>query len=178
MVLKDGVDMTDKSQKVGPQGTQVFDLSEVENLLNKELEQQVDKEDGQPALVGVSSPFTGKRIMLTQSRYQVGRTADSDICLDEPSVSSTHAKLLLQDGQWSVTNLLSSNGTYVNGDKITDSQIFPGDRIRFGGVEFAFMLLDQKAGRKGRGGMGIAAKVITLGVLVIGVFAAAAYFLL
>jgi len=176
LVKLSGVTMTDKKQKVGPQGTQVFDLSEVESLLAKELKEQHTDGNGHPALVGISKPFSGQKFLLTQKKYQVGRTADSDIRIDEPSVSSTHAKVVYVEDQWKVVNLLSSNGTYVNGDKVSESDIYPGDQIRFGGVEFMFCLIDDKGKSKhGAGGSSTFAKVAIVGTVVIAALAAAAY---
>ena len=40
-------------------------------------------------------------------------------------------------------NLLSSNGTFVNGEKVSERFIVPGDRIAFAGVEFVFTLVDE-----------------------------------
>ncbi|NVJ62057.1 MAG: FHA domain-containing protein [Gammaproteobacteria bacterium] len=170
--------MTDKKQKVGPQGTQVFDLSEVESLLAKELKEQSINPNGQPALVGISKPVTGKKFLLTNQKYQVGRVASSDICIDEPSVSSTHAKIVFVGEQWKVVNLLSSNGTYVNGDKVSESDIYPGDQVRFGGVEFMFCTVDGKGRKNGSGGLSTFAKVLLVGVPVLAALGAAAYFVL
>ena len=171
--------MTDKTQKVGPQGTQVFDLSEVESLLAKELQQQAAQGIGQPALVGITKPFSGQKYLLTGFSQQVGRTASSDIRVDEPSVSSTHAKLVNSNEQWKVINLLSSNGTFVNGDKVAESNIYPGDRIRFGGVEFIFTLVDDgKQKKSSSSGLSLGTKIILMGLVAIAALAGAAYFLL
>lgn len=178
MVTYYGVHMTDKKQKVGPQGTQVFDLSEVESLLASQLKEQSAEGTGQPALIGISKPFSGKRYMLTETRYQVGRTHDSDIRLNEPSVSSTHAKIVYSGEQWKVINLLSSNGTYVNGDKVSESDVYPGDRIRFGGVEFMFSLVDDSQSNKPASSLGLGTKIVLIGIVAIGGLAAAAYYLM
>jgi pSer/pThr/pTyr-binding forkhead associated (FHA) protein len=52
-----------------------------------------------------------------------------------------HAHVIQQDGLWKVMNLLSSNGTYVNGEKITEAIIKPGDRVAFADSEFVFALV-------------------------------------
>lgn len=174
--------MNDKNknkQKVGPQGTQVFDLSEVESLLAKEMQQHAEKGLGTPTLVGLTKPYSGKHIPLEGTRFQVGRTASSDIRIDEPSVSSTHAKILFIDNVWKVSNLLSSNGTYVNGDKVAESEIFPGDRVRFGGVEFVFTMIEHSGDKnKNDSSMGLVTKVLVYGIITLGILGAGAYFLL
>ncbi|WP_144391750.1 FHA domain-containing protein [Pleionea sediminis] len=171
--------MVDKKNKVGPQGTQVFDLNEVESLLAEQLKQQATEGKGSPALIGISKPFSGKRFMLKDKVYQVGRKHDCSIQLDEPSVSSAHAKLVYSDDQWKVINLLSSNGTFVNGDKVSESDIYPGDRVRFGGVEFMFSLVEEgRAAKRSGKGMGIGAKVGIIGIIVIAALGGAAYYLM
>ncbi len=171
--------MVDKKNKVGPQGTQVFDLNEVESLLAEQLKQQASEGKGQPALIGISKPFSGKRFLLTEKAYKVGRKEDCDIRLDEPSVSSTHAKVVYSEEQWKVINLLSSNGTFVNGDKVSESDVFPGDRIRFGGVELMYTLVDEAGNASSvNKGMGLGAKVAIIGLVVIAALAGAAYYLI
>ncbi|MFZ0487314.1 MAG: FHA domain-containing protein, partial [Arenicellales bacterium] len=47
-------------------------------------------------------------------------------------------RIFQKDDEWWVLNLLSTNGTYVNNRKVTDSMLHDGDRIRFGEAEFTF----------------------------------------
>lgn len=69
----------------------------------------------------------------------VGRSGDNDFRVDDTSVSSIHASLKRNGGD-SVTLIDrgSSNGTFVNGEKITRKNLQPGDLVRFASSEFRF----------------------------------------
>ena len=77
---------------------------------------------------------------LTKGKYLVGRAAGSDIHLREGSVSSRHAQLERTGGSWRLTDLQSTNGTFVNGRRIQSVEVNSGDRIRFGDVGMKFSL--------------------------------------
>ena len=171
--------MTEKPHKVGPQGTKVFDASEVESILAKGLSQLQNNHAGQPALVGVSAPFTGIQYILDKTKHQIGRSQQSDIQLNESSVSLAHAQIVLRENQWKVINLLSSNGTYVNGKKVSEASISPGDRLRLGGVELMFVYLDTFAPENDFiGGISLGTKIALAGLVLVGAIAATAYFFL
>ena len=53
-----------------------------------------------------------------------------------------HAHLISEGDQWKVLNLLSSNGTFVNGDKVSEQSIVEGDMIAFAGSEFVFSMVE------------------------------------
>lgn len=75
----------------------------------------------------------GRRVL--DPRNEIGRAADNDIVLDDETVSSHHARILFQDGQWWVEDLASRNGTVVNDIPVeTPMVITYGDQIRMGRV--------------------------------------------
>jgi pSer/pThr/pTyr-binding forkhead associated (FHA) protein len=69
----------------------------------------------------------------------VGRLPDNTIQIDDASVSSHHAQLSLIGGEYELKDLNSTNGTYVNGQRISGSHLKPGDAIRFGKIDTAFL---------------------------------------
>jgi hypothetical protein len=76
--------------------------------------------------------------VLRPPRARIGRSRDNDIVLadhDGAASSARHAEALRAHGQWVVTDLQSSNGTWLNGSQITRAPFGPGDRLRFGDVE-------------------------------------------
>jgi len=89
----------------------------------------------EPALVGVSEPIVDQRFRLKPGKTTVGRRGDSDIIIPDGSVSSLHAWVIQDKGAYRVMNILSTNGTYVNDQHVTEKVVQNGDRIRFGGVE-------------------------------------------
>jgi pSer/pThr/pTyr-binding forkhead associated (FHA) protein len=138
--------MTDKNKQsgpMGPQGTQVFELDDVNKMIAAEIAGAQSSDATTPALIGVSENVTGMQFILGKDKLEVGRRPNSDIVLEDKSVSSMHAQLINHSGQWKVLNLLSSNGTFVNGEKVSERFIVPGDRIAFAGVEFVFTLVDE-----------------------------------
>ena len=75
---------------------------------------------------------------LTEERITVGRGPENMLQIDDPSVSSRHAQLLLIDERYQLKDLDSTNGTRVNSELVTDTFLRVGDRIRFGKVEARF----------------------------------------
>jgi len=70
---------------------------------------------------------------LGSHRCTVGSSADSDLVVDDPSVSRTHLLVEQLGGTWFVEDLGSRNGTYLNGQRITGRRVVrPGDEIRLG----------------------------------------------
>ncbi len=66
----------------------------------------------------------------------VGRSHDCDFPILDPSISRRHTEVSYQDGQARLRDLGSSNGTFVNGKRITDTRIVPGDNVTIGRLEF------------------------------------------
>jgi len=67
----------------------------------------------------------------------IGRSADADAVVDEPSLSRQHARLsMAQDGVVTVEDLGSTNGVFVNGTQRRVSTVVPGDTVRLGALEF------------------------------------------
>ena len=67
----------------------------------------------------------------------VGRAIGADFIVDAPLVSRVHCRLTaLPDGGLEVRDLESTNGTFINGERIQTSRLAPGDRLGVGRVEF------------------------------------------
>lgn len=73
----------------------------------------------------------GDPIPLLKERLMVGRSDSCDIVLSFPNVSSHHTELEFLGGYWQARNLSSSNGTKVNGERIDERFLQPGDTICF-----------------------------------------------
>lgn len=81
----------------------------------------------------------GQRMILSRDRVVVGRGPTSDMRLDEPHVSRTHAALQRQGIEVFVQDLGSSGGTKVNGVRIADShRLKPGDVVSLGAVDLVY----------------------------------------
>ena len=77
-----------------------------------------------------------QRWTLTEGKHRVGRGAGSEILLADRSVSREHAEVLVESDKVEVRDLGSRNGTWVNGQAVTQtSPLAAGDALRFGSVE-------------------------------------------
>ena len=66
----------------------------------------------------------------------IGRSTGADFILDAALVSRVHCQLLaLGDGELEVRDLESTNGTYVNGNRVERARLSPGDKVQVGRVE-------------------------------------------
>jgi len=70
---------------------------------------------------------------------RVGRSPDSDIVLDDPEVSKGHALVREQGGQFTIQDVGSTNGTFVNNQRLYNVQmLYDGDSIRVGQTMLVF----------------------------------------
>jgi pSer/pThr/pTyr-binding forkhead associated (FHA) protein len=92
-----------------------------------------------------SGSLRGKRLPVRVPVVNIGRADYNDIVISEPSVSTTHAKLQRRDDIWVVTDLGSTNGTYVEGEAVTgETALTPGTTLKFGEVAVLFEPLDDQ----------------------------------
>ncbi|HER35492.1 MAG: FHA domain-containing protein [Halothiobacillaceae bacterium] len=127
-------------RSAGPQGTQLFRADE----LRAQTEQAAPTGNrrasvAEPILEGTSPGIEGHRFPLRAGRQTLGRRADNDIVLDDASVSSSHAWILNQQGQHVIMNMLSTNGTFVNDERVHEASLKHGDRVKLGQAEFVFL---------------------------------------
>lgn len=88
----------------------------------------------EPCLVGLSGRSRGMLFRLTPGDTLVGRTSSqANIVLDERGVSRTHARLTCSaEGRVTLTDLGSTNGTFVNDERVTQVELNDGDTLLFG----------------------------------------------
>jgi len=89
---------------------------------------------GEPQrLLVTGGPLTGTTLPLTEQQITIGRSNDATLVLNDDYASSRHARLFPQDGQWIVEDLGSTNGTYLDRQKVTQPTPVPtGVPIRIG----------------------------------------------
>jgi pSer/pThr/pTyr-binding forkhead associated (FHA) protein len=95
--------------------------------------------DSQPKLIisqGEEQPTT---IELQTEYTHLGRNDDNELPIPEPSISSRHCVFILSGSDVIVRDLNSSNGTYVNGEPITETILQPGDNIQVGVIDIKFV---------------------------------------
>jgi hypothetical protein len=91
-----------------------------------------------PRLVAQSPEFTGKSFDLTGREITVGRVADNKIQIEHASVSGHHAMLRLEALDYVIKDLDSTNGTRINGERITEQKLRRNDILRLGNIELLY----------------------------------------
>jgi pSer/pThr/pTyr-binding forkhead associated (FHA) protein len=86
-------------------------------------------------LVVLSAGMTGRTQELKVEKTTIGRVEDNTFQIAEPSVSSHHCEVLLRGSEVVVRDLNSTNGTFINGEKIAEKVIKPGQILRLGQIE-------------------------------------------
>jgi pSer/pThr/pTyr-binding forkhead associated (FHA) protein len=81
----------------------------------------------------------GQRVQVRTPIVNIGRADYNDIVLPDESVSTSHAKLQRREGVWVLVDLESTNGTWVDGERVKDDvPLAPGAVVRFGDVSLVF----------------------------------------
>lgn len=86
-------------------------------------------------LVVLSEGMTGRTHELKVDKTTIGRVEDNTFQIAEPSVSSHHCEIVLRGDDVVVKDLNSTNGTYINGEKIIESPLKLGQILRLGQIE-------------------------------------------
>jgi len=90
-------------------------------------------------LVVQTTELAGQIFSLDRSEMTIGRTEDNDIVVPHRSISSRHAKIVHDAGQFRIVDLDSANGVLVNGEEYARVDIRKGDVIELGHVKFQFL---------------------------------------
>jgi pSer/pThr/pTyr-binding forkhead associated (FHA) protein len=88
----------------------------------------------------------GDPIPLLKTTLMVGRRETADIVLRFPNVSGHHCELSLEDGSWTIKDLRSSNGIKVNGARVTEQKLRPGDKLSIAKHEYQIVFDPVQAG--------------------------------
>ena len=70
---------------------------------------------------------------LVEARLTIGRSSSCQLVLGDDTVSRRHAELFLEGSRWILRDLGSSNGTWVNGRRVVEAEVRPGDLVHLGG---------------------------------------------
>lgn len=93
-----------------------------------------------PVLIVRKGPQPGERFFLDRARLSVGRDPESDIFLNDMTVSRSHAVLECAGGRVSVCDSGSLNGTYVNGEVVDSANLADGDILQVGTFQMIFFI--------------------------------------
>lgn len=90
-------------------------------------------------LVVRRGPNEGSRFLLDSELTEVGRRPDSDIFLDDVTVSRRHAEFYRHGSRFAVRDVGSLNGTYVNRERIEEAALSGGDEVQIGKFRMVFL---------------------------------------
>ncbi|ASU78425.1 FHA domain-containing protein [Actinopolyspora erythraea] len=118
-------------------------LSEQENAESAPAESNASGVDALPAgsalLVVKRGPNAGSRFLLDRETTSSGRHPDSDIFLDDVTVSRRHAEFRREGAEYVVVDVGSLNGTYVNREPVDTSVLANGDEVQIGKFRLVFL---------------------------------------
>ena len=87
----------------------------------------------------------GKRYPITKSRTIIGRGSDADITIDDTGTSRKHVEILWDGKRGQINDLGSTNGSKLNGERVTQAPLPPDSVIEIGRTRIAFRVLAQAA---------------------------------
>jgi len=97
-------------------------------------------DDGSALLVVRRGPNAGSRFVLDVDLVTAGRHPDSDIFLDDVTVSRRHAQFIRVEGGYEVKDVGSLNGTYVNRQRIDAALLAGGDEVQIGKYRLVYLI--------------------------------------
>ncbi len=125
-------------------------LSQAEEVNTEVLETLVADSEGLnldnplagAALIVASGHQAGTRYAVTSEVVTVGRHPDSDIFLDDITVSRHHVELTASSAGYDIKDVGSLNGTYLNGQRLEDSEVFltNGDELQIGKFKLLYLV--------------------------------------
>jgi pSer/pThr/pTyr-binding forkhead associated (FHA) protein len=131
--------------------------------------------EGAGRLVCVSTNFPGKEWMLDRSLSVIGRTEDNDVVINHRSISRHHARIVEENGRYTIIDLQSSNGVRVNGEEYGKVELRRGDLVDLGHVRLRFVapgedfvfardasVVDISKGGGGRAGIWVAVALVAV----------------
>jgi pSer/pThr/pTyr-binding forkhead associated (FHA) protein len=134
-----------------PETTSVFRADFLQEHEAPAAEQPVSGVDALPPgsalLVVKRGPNAGSRFLLDQATTSAGRHPESDIFLDDVTVSRRHAEFRRDVGEFVVVDVGSLNGTYVNREPVDTAVLANGDEVQIGKFRLVFLTGPRDAGQ-------------------------------
>ena len=119
-------------------------IESIEEIASSILEDIKKIPEGSSGLVIIKGPNIGDKFLINKSKLTIGRNLESDIFLDDITVSRKHAVIKRSGNDFLIKDLVSLNGSYVNGDIVNNVILKNGDRIQIGKYIFLFFYTGRK----------------------------------
>ena len=112
-----------------PEGVRTDDL--YKSLTTEQQDVVKNLPSGAGILLVLKGAGVGGRYLLDAAETKIGRDINNEICLDDITVSRSHALVSKSDG-YTIKDLGSLNGTYLNAVVVREAKINPGDEVQIG----------------------------------------------
>ena len=105
---------------------------------DRQIVEELSPEDAM--LIVHRGPSKGSRFLLTVQGSTIGRAPESDVFLDDVTVSRKHARIVATSaGSYRLEDLGSLNGTYINNESVAEVSLASGDEIQIGKFHMLFL---------------------------------------
>jgi hypothetical protein len=118
--------------------TATYRVGETGELIAVDLEDVVESQ-GAALVIRSGGGRVGESFPLDGERMAIGRRPESDVFLDDVTVSRDHALLVHRTDGWHLDDLGSLNGTYVNRERIESRRLADGDELQVGKYKLTFL---------------------------------------
>ena len=135
---KCGAYLGDLQEPAGESSTATYRIDEAGELVPVELDDLVAQE-GAALVVRAGGGRVGESFALDRERMTIGRRPESDVFLDDITVSRDHALIVRRGGDVFLDDLGSLNGTYVNRRRIDSQLLEDGDELQVGKYKLTFL---------------------------------------
>ena len=122
----------------GEPSTATYRIDETGELVPVDVEQVVAHE-GAAVVIRAGGGRVGESFALDHDRMTIGRRPDSDVFLDDVTVSRDHALLVKRGEDYYLDDLGSLNGTYVNRHRIESHRLEDGDELQVGKYKLTYL---------------------------------------
>ena len=119
--------------------TATYRIDETGELVPVDLEDVVAQGGGAALVVRAGGGRVGESFPLERDRMTIGRRPDSDVFLDDVTVSRDHALVVRRGEEFHLDDLGSLNGTYVNRRRIESQHLVDGDELQVGKYKLTFL---------------------------------------
>jgi pSer/pThr/pTyr-binding forkhead associated (FHA) protein len=92
-----------------------------------------------PKLIAINGPKKGTTFLLETEETSIGRESGNLIALNHSSISRRHCIIRREDQDFTIHDLGSFNGTFVNETPVSEQRLSPGDRVRIGNIQLLFV---------------------------------------
>lgn len=93
-----------------------------------------------PALIGLTGEYSGETFVLEGEAFTIGRLQENDMPLEDALVSGMHCSVIFRSERWFIVDHESTNGSYLNGNEISETVLSDQDVITLGSTKFRFVM--------------------------------------